>query len=559
LGARAFTVGNNIAFAPAEYRPDAGEGQRLLAHEIAHVVQQRQAGPVVVRQQPSAKPARAEAKNRTGPVDWKPGMRAVLLDDYDRWGAKAKAGAVVEVVANPGFGVIQVQVVDPKARAKNPLQVNDIRLDTVAPPTQVSAPHGSERVHFQVQLIDQETARSLGVDPTLLPENQPVSLPSRAPGVGVGWTTAPWPAFPVPAHSTGVQWTQTSFGHFSQFSNVPGSPAMGGYRSWGAIHGFQGAHSKITGRPWTRAVPGRYFNDWWFRLMSPGSQTLVWREGSAQHAELVAHLIQRGRYRKPYSFPPASPGTRCTNCITAPRTEIFGAMGGRPVVVTDSGVYDITEFGRGSPGESFTMEQAGRGKTMKEWIANPKIQTPTGEIQPLNVTKMPASTVWGARGVTVIRSGGVIMLIYGVYNTSERLEEAAGTPYFGRVVAQETGSWIGGLIGGALGAAGAGAIACSPSGPGAFACAAAGFVGGLLVGAAGSMLGAVGGDYVYEQVGRTIDTAGEVFNPMIERAIWGAAPIPEMGYYPPRQFGENPFEYEEERDRHTRSQGGRDF
>ena len=41
LQARAFTVGQDIAFAPGEYQPDSLEGQRLLAHELAHVLQQQ--------------------------------------------------------------------------------------------------------------------------------------------------------------------------------------------------------------------------------------------------------------------------------------------------------------------------------------------------------------------------------------------------------------------------------------------------------------------------------------------------------------------------------------
>jgi hypothetical protein len=39
LGARAFTIGSQIAFAAGEYRPTDPDGRRLLAHEIAHVVQ----------------------------------------------------------------------------------------------------------------------------------------------------------------------------------------------------------------------------------------------------------------------------------------------------------------------------------------------------------------------------------------------------------------------------------------------------------------------------------------------------------------------------------------
>ena len=51
LGARAFTLGRDVAFAPAEWRPGTPEGRRLLAHELVHVVQQAQAGgPRVQRQ-----------------------------------------------------------------------------------------------------------------------------------------------------------------------------------------------------------------------------------------------------------------------------------------------------------------------------------------------------------------------------------------------------------------------------------------------------------------------------------------------------------------------------
>jgi Domain of unknown function (DUF4157) len=41
LGADAFTVGNDIAFAAGKYQPHRASGIRLLAHELTHVVQQR--------------------------------------------------------------------------------------------------------------------------------------------------------------------------------------------------------------------------------------------------------------------------------------------------------------------------------------------------------------------------------------------------------------------------------------------------------------------------------------------------------------------------------------
>lgn len=49
LGAVAYTRGRDIHFAPGKYSPKSHEGQKLLGHELAHVVQQR-AGRVAVPQ-----------------------------------------------------------------------------------------------------------------------------------------------------------------------------------------------------------------------------------------------------------------------------------------------------------------------------------------------------------------------------------------------------------------------------------------------------------------------------------------------------------------------------
>lgn len=40
LNAQAFTVGQDVFFAPGRYNPSSGEGRRLLAHELTHTVQQ---------------------------------------------------------------------------------------------------------------------------------------------------------------------------------------------------------------------------------------------------------------------------------------------------------------------------------------------------------------------------------------------------------------------------------------------------------------------------------------------------------------------------------------
>ena len=45
VNAAAFTIGQSIVFGPGRYAPGTAQGKSLLAHELAHTVQQREAVP----------------------------------------------------------------------------------------------------------------------------------------------------------------------------------------------------------------------------------------------------------------------------------------------------------------------------------------------------------------------------------------------------------------------------------------------------------------------------------------------------------------------------------
>ena len=67
VSARAFTVGSDIFFSAGEYNPGSSAGAELIAHEAAHVVQQRGAppsGPLTVSQPGDAMEREAEAAAR---------------------------------------------------------------------------------------------------------------------------------------------------------------------------------------------------------------------------------------------------------------------------------------------------------------------------------------------------------------------------------------------------------------------------------------------------------------------------------------------------------------
>ncbi|WP_417067314.1 DUF4157 domain-containing protein [Niveibacterium terrae] len=57
VSARAYTVGNHIVFNPARYTPQSHAGQGLLAHELAHVIQQRSGSAAVRLQREREEPA----------------------------------------------------------------------------------------------------------------------------------------------------------------------------------------------------------------------------------------------------------------------------------------------------------------------------------------------------------------------------------------------------------------------------------------------------------------------------------------------------------------------
>lgn len=71
IGARAYTVGSDVVFAPGEYAPHTRAGRSLIAHELAHVVEQGRSGDFSVQRQPTGSgdaPAADEKKKEAGDV-----------------------------------------------------------------------------------------------------------------------------------------------------------------------------------------------------------------------------------------------------------------------------------------------------------------------------------------------------------------------------------------------------------------------------------------------------------------------------------------------------------
>jgi hypothetical protein len=233
----------------------------------------------------------------------------------------------------------------------------------------------------------------------------------------------------------------------------------------------------------------------------PGEKTYIYVPSDAQISADFAARLRATQYGGNYTYSPArevpdpilgrvgetefsiwgelkarGQAPFCTNnCTTVPAPEIETSIGGR--LRTNSGVDVMTGVG---PDGIVDPHYAGRARLTTEAVTSGEI--PTGA-QRLRITPAAGTSMF------VIKGGGVILLVYGIYKTEERIRAAAGTDQINTVLAEETGSWTGGLLGSALGGAAAGAILCAPTGPVDAVCVIGGFLGGLLFGGAGAAVG----------------------------------------------------------------------
>lgn len=114
LGARAVTLGSHIAFAPGEYDTDSEVGRAVLAHELAHVAQQR-----------------------SGAADPAAGADPAVEDDADR----AALGAVSRLVSNGRSWLTEVRQ-EAVPRLRSGLRLS--RCGLIKPVPEPREVHGEE-------------------------------------------------------------------------------------------------------------------------------------------------------------------------------------------------------------------------------------------------------------------------------------------------------------------------------------------------------------------------------------------------------------------------------
>ncbi|MCB9234811.1 MAG: DUF4157 domain-containing protein [Bacteroidia bacterium] len=162
VGALAYTQGNDVHFAPGQFKPETQSGQELIGHELAHVVQQREG-----RVEPTTNVGDMPVNNDKG-----------LESEADAMGAKAAAGesAVTQQKKSPSAKstpTVQKKSADPD-EDKQTEEENEGPDSEKTPGTDSPVGGGNEETSQE-----QETMPEEGQE-----QQTPDKKPGERPGVG---------------------------------------------------------------------------------------------------------------------------------------------------------------------------------------------------------------------------------------------------------------------------------------------------------------------------------------------------------------------------------------
>jgi hypothetical protein len=111
VGAHAYTVGRDVVFGAGRYAPASAEGRRLMAHELAHVVQQRGAAASLQPQlevgegdDPTTREAEAVVRGSVAPAAWAGGREVRLRRAALHVGSILDEGSCEHLACNSKWG-----------------------------------------------------------------------------------------------------------------------------------------------------------------------------------------------------------------------------------------------------------------------------------------------------------------------------------------------------------------------------------------------------------------------------------------------------------------------
>lgn len=363
---------------------------------------------------------------------------------------------------------------------------------------------GGDPLDVQAMTLE-EFQQYTGLDASTLPENEftPMQAVLNAAGYGM---VCPAPSLMAGLpNTTGVLWEGA---HLVDFSVRGGAMTdMRGFRAGFWRHVLSAMERNPWSRPvasplsqlfyppgatttLNRGVPGSYANDWMFKY-DPRA-TVVYRTDPKVDPAAFSEYMKSSAPEyagKTYTFSPPKEGSTAfveafgggcapptANCVNLPQAQHRGALGLGP----KEPLPFVPE--PGAPGRF--LDPVDRYFFGNEDLPPGLARARVG----------PANLAGG-----VIRVGGTVLLVYGVWHSASRIAEAEPGSERTKVVIEEAGGWTGNLVGGTLSGMLGRAVICAETGPAAFYCmVGTTLVGGVLGGMLGAMIGRDVGDAFVE-------------------------------------------------------------
>jgi hypothetical protein len=485
LHARAFTVGQNILFGAAEYAPGTTRGTALLAHELAHTIQQRQrqgSTPLIQRQPKGDEPIEQVAEadkfhfnvERMTEDDFKrvTGLPSSMLPEGSFTDASHLGFSGLPAGTAPP-GLVQAQQpawLSPTESDQDPTSELDIAV-TATGLSLMRVPYIGPRPYSPQELFDiVATDRAWSFNPGGEPVTEVTRAGAAAGGRGAGRTVFATiqiadrfgnrvdVALGQHLVSRGITWTGTHAEPAAMRAlerSIPSLPDLRGGQMTVVVDQFPCSPASANCAGALRGFANRYGLG--MEVYVPERPTTqAWRQGAS----------------------------------VAPRTATMSSM--RPDL-------PILETGRNY-----------RLVPLQDMRVAPGEPVSTPVTRPWEIAgESPAAL----RGPTAfIRVGGTILTVYAAYGSIERLYDAwqQGSDAFVTVLVHETGTWTGGIAGAAAGGALA-RYACVYTGPFALACAVAMSLGG-------GWLGAKVGNWFAEIIMNIINAPENIGRAVVEMA-----------------------------------------
>jgi hypothetical protein len=491
IHAHAYAAGEHLVFDTGKFAPETESGRRLLAHELAHVAQERNGTPAIHRQSDASLQITMTPEYARGlssdELAREEAAVAEYLDDMDgddpEWDAVAEN---LKVLRNE----------------------KDRRAKEAAGAAQTSSIQA-----LQVQVLTAEQYMAMtGMSPDQLPEGQYISAAVTgtatgmmtsglyglsSAGISAGANVSGGPATAGPIDMSSPAGRVVAFGRTGPYMDVAETNT-----GLGAVN-IQDANTYLRSLRLGRGLPPGmpYFpggaemesvfeNPAQAGGLDPMFSGIMTQEALEGDVAGTLHFDMRDVDLTPPLPEGEQPGISLQDFHSSSEARQAIAY----LASTNPGERNVTIFIQHEDGVTVITPDSNtvQGAPLPERLASrvPNINnTPevaTGIAEGIETEGLVATGLRSLpKGAGFIRAGGTILMIYGAFQSYKRIEEAS--PEERPIVeAEEAGSWTGGIIGNIVGSAIGGAAVCAETGPGAFFCALAfGIAGGIT----GSVIG----------------------------------------------------------------------